>query len=43
MWCWSSVCPHRALANLLQPALNLCGVGLVCVHIELLLTSFNLA
>ena len=41
MWCWSSVCPHRAIVNLLQPTSTQCGVGPVCVHIELLSTYFN--
>ena len=31
VWCWSSVCPHRAIVNLLQPASTQCGVGPVCV------------
>ena len=31
MWCWSSVCPHRAIVNLLQPASTQCGVGPVFV------------
>ena len=30
--CWSSVRPHRAIANLLQPASTQCGVGPVCPH-----------
>ena len=38
----SSVCPHRAIANLLQPASAQCDVGPVCVPIELLPTYFNL-
>ena len=29
------MCPHRAIANLLQPASTLCDVGPVCVPIEL--------
>ena len=41
VWCWSSVCPHRAIVNLLQPASTQCGVGPVCVPIELLSTYFN--
>ena len=40
--CWSSVCPHRAIVNLLQPPSTQCGVGPVCVPIELLSTYFNL-
>ena len=42
MWCCSSVCLHRAIANLLQPASTLCGVVPVCVFIELLQTFSNL-
>ena len=42
VWCWSSVCPYRAIVNLLQPASTQCGVGPVCVPIELLSTYFNL-
>ena len=42
MWCWCSVCPHRATVNLLQLASTQCGVGPVCVPIELLSTYFNL-
>ena len=37
-----SVCPHRAIVNLLRPASTQCGVGPVCVPIELLSTYFNL-
>ena len=43
VWCWSSVCSHRAIVNLLQPASTQCGVGPVCVPIELLSTYFNLS
>ena len=42
VWCWSSVCPRRAIVNLLQPASAQCGVGPVCVPVELLSTYFNL-
>ena len=42
VWCWSSVCPHGAIVNLLQPASTQCGVGPVCVPMELLSTYFNL-
>ena len=45
VWCWSSVCPHRAIVNLLQPASTQCDVGPVCVSIELhlqLSSTFNL-
>ena len=42
MCCWSSVCPHRATVNLLQPASTQCAVGPVCVPIEILSTYFNL-
>ena len=42
VWCWSSVCPHRAIVNPLHPASTQCGVGPVCVPIELLSTYFNL-
>ena len=42
VWCWSSVCPHRAIVDLLQPASTQCGVGPVCVPIQLLSTYFNL-
>ena len=38
----ASVCPHRAIVNLLQPASTQCDVGPVCVRIELLSTYFNL-
>ena len=31
--CWSSVCPHRAIINLLQPASTQCDVSPVCVPI----------
>ena len=41
VWCWSSVCPHRAIVNLLQPASTQCDVGPVCVPIELLSTYSN--
>ena len=37
MWCWFSVCPHRAIVNLLQPASTQCDVGPVCV---LLLSAY---
>ena len=39
VWCWSSVCTHRATVNLFQPASTQCGVGPVCVPIELLSTK----
>ena len=39
MWCWSSVCPHKAIVYLLQP--TQCGVGPECVPIKLLSTYFN--
>ena len=42
VWCWSSVCPHRATLNLLQPASTQCGVGPVSVPMELFSTYFNL-
>ena len=44
MWSFGlTLCvPHRAIVNLLQPALIQCGVGPVCVPIELLSTYFNL-
>ena len=40
VWCWSCVCPHRAIFNLLQPAFTQCGVGPVYVLIDLLSTYF---
>ena len=41
MLCMSLVCPHRAIVNLvLQSASSLCGVGAVCVTIELLSAYF---
>ena len=43
VWCWSSVCPHRAVIHLHQLASTQSGVGLVCVLIKLLSTSFNLS
>ena len=27
MWCWSSVCPHRVIVNLLKSAPTQCDVG----------------
>ena len=36
------MCPHRAIVNLFQPASTQCGVGPVCVPMELLSTYFNL-
>ena len=30
VWCWSSVCPHRAIVNLLQPASTQCDIDPVC-------------
>ena len=42
VWCWSSVCPHRAVVHPLQLASTQYDVGPVCVPIEQLLTYFNL-
>ena len=42
VWYWSSVCPHRVIFNLPQPASTQCGVGPMCVPIELVSTYFNL-
>ena len=42
VWCWSSVCPHGTVVNLLQPASTQYDVSTVCVPIELLSTYFNL-
>ena len=33
VWCWSSVCPHRAIVHLLQPASTQCWCwSSVCPH-----------